>query len=135
MPMVMPSLAIWRQLITASAAELLFGPADVGDEYALSSNIFQASQVYQVNHQAWYDRYNLGAQELAESWLADANGDGFYNAFGDVSAYVSDRAVPGENINHVFRTASLPAPATLVIFVFSLIALTAHRFRSSKTLI
>ena len=111
------------------AASLLFGVLDALSEYALSSTIFQESEKYTVNHKAWYDGYATYIQEKSESFTADNNNDGLYNTAGDFSAYIRDRGIAGEHINHVFKTATVPEPATFAIFAFALFGLTAQRFK------
>jgi len=86
-----------------------------------------------VNHKAWYDSYSSspGLKIELEDTLANVNGDA-NDAYeqGDFSAYVSDRAAQGFNINYVFkRTTQLPEPSTLAIFSLALLCLGARRFK------
>ncbi|WDE08524.1 PEP-CTERM sorting domain-containing protein [Thalassomonas viridans] len=113
------------------AAELLFGVLDAGNEYAISSNVFRESETYEVNHLAWYDGVISYIHEKSESLAADKHNDGLYNVEGDFSAYISDRGVVGEHINHVFKTVDLPEPSTLMIFILALAGLAARRFKLS----
>tara|TARA_R110000737_G_scaffold299251_1_gene306087 strand:- start:666 stop:1223 length:558 start_codon:yes stop_codon:yes gene_type:complete len=116
-----------------TAAELNFGTLLAGDFYAISSKL-EASYAdianFIVNHKAWYDAFDeqLGIHEAGESVRANNQGDSTYDAIGDISAFIWDRAVPEENMNHVFKSVAVPEPSTLAIFSFALMGLVARRF-------
>lgn len=111
------------------AATLIFG-TPVGYKYAVSSfleaDIMSNVHGFGVNHKAWYDSFDLstGIHENSgsESAIANNAGTATYDANGDISAYVSDRAWLGEHINHVFRSiTSVPEPSTLAVFALALL--------------
>ena len=111
------------------------------NEIALSSNIESAYADiadFMVNHFAWYDTYyNMvlpgqnGVTAYREDITADINGNDVYDADGDVSAFVWDRAEPGANINHVFKlaTTQVPEPSTMAIFCLAFIVLVSRRVK------
>ncbi|MDO6652311.1 PEP-CTERM sorting domain-containing protein [Colwellia sp. 1_MG-2023] len=139
-------------------AEMKFGELSQG-EYAIStllmSDILSSTSLLGVNHKAWYDIYEGGANGLLsiaalDEGLSEMNfggDDTKYDSVGDMTAYVKDRsstktelenqlpfAVP-ENIlhvNHVFKsvTTSVPEPSTVAIFALALVGLTARRFKN-----
>ncbi|MGV2871627.1 PEP-CTERM sorting domain-containing protein [Colwellia sp. E150_009] len=118
------------------AAEFIFG-SPIAYQYALSSflsvDIETNVHGFGVNHMAWYDSYNLttGVHEASESAVANVSGASTYDADGDISAYINDRAWSGENISHVFKsvTTSVPEPSTLAIFAIALVGLASRRIK------
>lgn len=112
-----------------------------GSEIALSTNKesdYTDISNFIVNHHAFYDTFDGGAlgifgiSEQLEDIITDVNGNNSYDAQGDISAYVWDRAAFGEEfLNHVFKRAntSVPEPSTLVIFSLALISLASRRFK------
>lgn len=119
------------------AAELKFGALLAGDYYALSSND-EADYLdianFIVNHKAWYDAFDesIGIHETGESVLANNQGDSSYDAIGDISAFIWDRGVAGENINHVFKSIAVPEPSTIAIFSLALMGLIARRIKTNN---
>ena len=121
------------------AAELNFGALSAGQSYALSSN-FESSYLdiadFIVDHNAWYDSYNspTGVHVRGESITANNAGGLAYDAIGDYSAFVWDRAFPGDVFNHVFKSFTVNTvvsePSTIAIFVLALMGLTARRLKS-----
>ncbi|TWX52194.1 PEP-CTERM sorting domain-containing protein [Colwellia hornerae] len=127
------------------AAELLFRPLTDGSVYALSSNSTTNDNNYDlvnfiVNYKAHYDffddeldpNYSGRLKELAQDVVTDNAGGVGYNANGDLSAFVDDRALKGVKINHVFKsiTISVPEPSTIAIFSLALIGLVTRRFKN-----
>lgn len=116
------------------AAVLNFGALSGGNEYALSSNKvadYINIENFIVNHKAWYDAFGgvtTNIKEKSESIIANSGGV-FYDEIGDISAFIWDRAVPGEYINHVFKSVNVPEPSTFTIFILALIGLTARSFK------
>jgi hypothetical protein len=87
-----------------------------------------------VNHMAWYDTFggSVGLTILGES--EDTNvggGTNLYDADGDISAFVNDRAVYNYNLNYVFKAVEVPEPFTLAMFALALCGLGARRFKKS----
>jgi hypothetical protein len=79
-----------------------------------------------VNYKAWYDtRGSSGGIAIkSESLVANLAGDpDKYDADGDISAYVNDRAIEGKNLNYVFKAIEVPEPSTLAIFAIALLGL------------
>ena len=111
------------------AAEMLFGVLEPGSEYALSTHVFQTSATYQVNHLAWYDGVISYIHAKSESLVADKHNDGLYNTEGDFSAYILDRGVAGQHINHVFKTVNVPEPSTLLMFAIAFTGLAVRRLK------
>jgi len=115
------------------AAQLIFGALSATDLYALSSNDeagFADIANFIVNHKAWYDTYDSkGLHEASESLRANNAGDLTYDAIGDISAYIFDRAFVGENINHVFKTVEVPEPTTFAIFSLAIMGLMVRRLK------
>jgi hypothetical protein len=106
------------------------------DVYALSSSLisdFPITNNYIINHQAWYDSYdrNTSIHEATENAVANNAGTSTYDEVGDISAFISDRAVPGDYINHVFKSAaiSVSEPSTIAILTSFLIGLSAFRLK------
>jgi hypothetical protein len=122
-----------------AAAILIFGELPSNSTYALSSkkieNYEDLSQ-FIVNHMAWYDTHNFitGISEFSEYAIANNAGTNFYDATHDISAFINDRAVAGEYINHVFKSAatSVPEPSTIAILASILIGLSAFRLKKSN---
>ena len=118
------------------AAVLNFGPLLAGEEYALSSNnvASYANNIgsFIVNHKAWYDSYDftMGLHEANESLLANNAGGLAYDEIGDIPAFIKDRALLGDNINHVFKTVAVPEPSSFTILLLALAALTIRRLKS-----
>ena len=54
-----------------------------------------------------------------------------YDADGDISAFVNDRAVSSYNLNYVFKAVEVPEPFTLSMFALALCGLGARRFKKS----
>ncbi|MGB1263590.1 MAG: PEP-CTERM sorting domain-containing protein [Cognaticolwellia sp.] len=120
------------------AAKLNFGALLDDEFYALSSNdVSDYANIadFIVNHNAWYDAFDeaTGIHEAGESVLANNDGTVAYDAIGDISAFIWDRARPGENMNHVFKSISssvaVPEPSTLAIFSLALMGLLARRLQ------
>ena len=90
-----------------------------------------------VNHMAWYDTFgeDLGLNIQGESEATNLGGDpsgggtNAYDAQGDISAFVDDRAVFNFNLNYVFKAIKVPEPSTFAIFVFALLCLVTRRLR------
>lgn len=115
------------------AAILNFGALSGGNEYALSSNKvadYINIEDFIVNHNAWYDAFDgaIGTHQKSESVTANSGG-AFYNEIGDISAFIKDRALLGEKINHVFKSVNVPEPSTFVMFIVALIGLTARSYK------
>ncbi|MBA6250776.1 PEP-CTERM sorting domain-containing protein [Colwellia sp. MB3u-55] len=118
-------------------AEFKFGALLAGGDYAVSSND-QATYLnianFIVNHKAWYDAFdkNVGIHITGESVLANYQGDSSYDAIGDISAFIWDRAMVGENINHVFKSIAVPEPSTIVIFSLAFMGLIVRRIKTNN---
>lgn len=127
------------------AAELIFGVLSSG-EYALSAgelgaelfgtpnnsiDLIAGSSGFYVNHDAWYDAFQGDYDIHAEDVVADNQGGVGYDAIGDISALVDDRAVSGFNINYVFSSVSIPEPSTLLIFSLGVFGLLARKKSNS----
>lgn len=90
-----------------------------------------------VNHLAWYDSYWTGVQldgpaieMLDEGQTAEGGGTiDNYDAIGDVSAYVQDRATLGSYTNYVFKAVEVPGPSTLIIFAIVLFCLCVRKLK------
>lgn len=118
------------------AAAVVFG-SPLAYTYAISSflevDIMSNIHGFGVNHKAWYDSFDLSTgiheNSSTESAVANNAGGPTYDANGDISAYVSDRAWLGEHINYVFKsvTTSVPEPTTIAIFALALIGLASRR--------
>jgi hypothetical protein len=118
------------------AAAFNFGALSANEAYALSSNKiadYNDIRDFLVNHYAWYDSYGsrFGISEFGESVVANQAGGTTYDARLDISAYVKDRGVLGQNYNHVFKavTTSVPEPSTLAIFALGIMGLASRRFK------
>jgi hypothetical protein len=119
--------AFWEDMITGGVITVV----EINEEKRLDvlDGIFYAD----VNHKAWYDTFdgqpglNIHLEDIVANVDKDAGKS--YDA-GDFSAFVSDRAVLGFNINYVFkRVAEVPAPSTLAIFSLALCALVARQIK------
>jgi hypothetical protein len=66
----------------------------------------------------WYDTFGRAQciSVKSESLRANVVGEPTYDASGDTSAYVNDRAVAGYHFNYVFKGPKVPEPPTLVLF-------------------
>jgi hypothetical protein len=91
-----------------------------------------------VNHMAWYDTFggSVGLTILGESVTTNLGGDtpnrtNNYDADGDISAFVNDRAVLNYNLNYVFKAVEVPEPSTLAIFALALCGLGVRCFKKS----
>ncbi len=87
-----------------------------------------------VNHLAWYDSYYgpdiNDIERKAEGMTADNGGTaGKYDAIGDFSAYVQDRAIPNSYTNYVFKAVEVPGPSTLGVFALALLGLGVRKFK------
>ncbi|MBA6399905.1 PEP-CTERM sorting domain-containing protein [Colwellia sp. BRX10-4] len=117
------------------AAELKFGMLLAGGDYAVSSNdeaAYPDIANFIVNHMAWYDSYGDRIVIHGESVLANIQGDSSYDAIGDISAFIGDRAMVGENINHVFKSIAVPEPSTIVIFSLAFMGLIVRRIKTNN---
>jgi len=93
-----------------------------------------------VNHMTWYDTFggSVGLTILSESEATNLGGDppggdtNKYDADGDISAYVNDRAVSNYNLNYVFKAVEVPEPSTLAMFALALCGLGARRLKNLK---
>jgi hypothetical protein len=118
------------------AAAIIF--KDDTSQFAISAftsirdyNLIKAGDAV-VNHEAWYDGNVFSINIFDEDIVADISNDGIYDPFSDFSAWINDRAVAGNHINHVFKsvTTSVPEPSTVAIFALALVGLTARRFKN-----
>ena len=122
------------------AADIFFGNAIGGSQVALSSNDFDDYIWFNntiegfVNHMANYDSFGNNGQlvELAGDVSTDNAGGVGYDAVGDISAFVNDRASQDFYMNHVFKsvTTSVSEPSTVAIFSLALFGLLARRLKN-----
>lgn len=86
-----------------------------------------------VTHTAWYDTFDdtPGVHITGEAETANNAGGLTYDANGDISAYVGDRAVAEFNLNYVFKAVDVPEPSTLALFVLALFGLGVRRLKNS----
>lgn len=90
-----------------------------------------------VNHMAWYDTFgeglglNIKVETEATNLGGDPSGGGTnaYDAQGDISAFVDDRAVFNFNLNYVFKAIEVPEPSNFAVFAFAILCLVARRLR------
>jgi hypothetical protein len=124
----------------AAAAFAIYADVNVPDTLALAAYLddFDVDTISigdnVVNHLAWYDSYYgpdiNDIERLAEGTTAEGGGDaGKYDAIGDVSAYVKDRALPDFYTNYVFKAVEVPGPSTLGIFALALLGLGVRKLK------
>ncbi|MBA6347966.1 MULTISPECIES: PEP-CTERM sorting domain-containing protein [unclassified Colwellia] len=118
------------------AAEFIFGQPTIPVSYALSTNVitdYTNIEDYIVNKEAFYQQYRIaGVTSYDQARATNLAGGIGYDAEGDVSAYVYDRAFEGIYFNYVFKsvTTSVPEPSTIAIFSLALIGLVSRRFKN-----
>ena len=122
----------------------MFFSTEIGNsQIALSSNdyfdylFFNSNDISGfVNHLANYDSFGSNGQlvELAGDVVTENAGGLGYDAVGDISAFVNDRAAQGFYMNHVFKavssSVSVPEPSTIAIFSIALIGLMSRRLKN-----
>lgn len=138
--------ALAKALNGLQAASLLFG-IDISQlalaAYADFGQTIDAATVGAavVNHRAWYDSFWTGDDANNLRPAVGIKGEGitanvagasdFYDAKGDFSAFVSDRAVPGERISYVFKAVSVPEPSMFAIFALAIFGFGVRRLKKS----
>ncbi|MGB2739332.1 MAG: PEP-CTERM sorting domain-containing protein [Cognaticolwellia sp.] len=139
-----PAQAIKPKTYNGFEIANLFFSAQIGNsEIALSSNdyfdylFFNNNDIAGfVNHLANYDSFGSNGQlvELAGDVITDNAGGLGYDAVGDISAFVNDRAAQDFYMNHVFKavtaSVSVPEPSTIAIFSLALVGLMSRRLKN-----